>query len=90
MRRFLAARRVFAFALGAEGVRRFVGAVEPRRVIYVPGKLVNIVVCCTPRAVQAGGASVRASSPAEFARYIASEMALWGKVVRDNRIAATE
>jgi len=33
-----------AAALGAEGVRRFVGAAEPRRVIYVPGKLVNIVV----------------------------------------------
>ena len=36
------------------------------------------------------GASVRASSPAEFTRYIASEMALWGKVVRDNRIVAAE
>ena len=36
------------------------------------------------------GASVRASSPEELARYIKSEMALWGKVVRDNRIVATE
>jgi tripartite-type tricarboxylate transporter receptor subunit TctC len=36
------------------------------------------------------GATVRASTPEEFARYIASEMALWGKVVRDNRIATTE
>ena len=36
------------------------------------------------------GATVRASTADEFARYIASEMALWGKVVRDNRIAAAE
>jgi leucyl-tRNA synthetase len=33
-----------AAALAQEGVRRFVGAGPPRRVIYVPGKLVNIVV----------------------------------------------
>jgi leucyl-tRNA synthetase len=31
-------------ALADEGVRRFVGDASPRRVIYVPGKLVNIVV----------------------------------------------
>ena len=36
------------------------------------------------------GAAVRASTADEFARYIASEMALWGKVVRDNRIGAAE
>ncbi len=33
-----------AAALAEEGVRRFVGDGAPRRVIYVPGKLVNIVV----------------------------------------------
>jgi leucyl-tRNA synthetase len=33
-----------AAALADESVRRFVGAAEPRRVIYVPGKLVNFVV----------------------------------------------
>lgn len=32
------------------------------------------------------GATVRASKPDEFARYIAEEMKLWGKVVRDNKI----
>jgi tripartite-type tricarboxylate transporter receptor subunit TctC len=36
------------------------------------------------------GATVRASTPDEFANYIAREMALWGKVVRDSRISATE
>jgi tripartite-type tricarboxylate transporter receptor subunit TctC len=36
------------------------------------------------------GATVRASTADEFARYITSEMTLWGKVVRENRIAATE
>jgi len=33
-----------AAALGDAAVRRFVGEGPPRRVIYVPGKLVNIVV----------------------------------------------
>jgi len=33
-----------AAALGDAAVRRFVGEAAPRRVIYVPGKLVNIVV----------------------------------------------
>ena len=33
-----------AAALADAGVQRFVGAAPPRRVIYVPGKLVNIVV----------------------------------------------
>jgi leucyl-tRNA synthetase len=33
-----------AAALGDANVVRFVGAAEPRRVIYVPGKLVNIVI----------------------------------------------
>ena len=32
------------------------------------------------------GATVRASKPDEFANLIASEMKLWGKVVRDNKI----
>jgi tripartite-type tricarboxylate transporter receptor subunit TctC len=32
------------------------------------------------------GATVRASKPDEFAVYIAEEMKLWGKVVRDNKI----
>jgi tripartite-type tricarboxylate transporter receptor subunit TctC len=32
------------------------------------------------------GATVRATKPAEFAAYIADEMKLWGKVVRDNKI----
>ncbi len=36
------------------------------------------------------GATVRASTPDEFASYIAREMALWGKVVRDSKISATE
>ena len=36
------------------------------------------------------GATVRASTPEDFARYIESEMALWGKVVRDNRIGAAD
>ncbi len=30
--------------LADERVRRFVGTATPRKVIYVPGKLVNIVV----------------------------------------------
>ncbi len=34
------------------------------------------------------GATVRASKPEEFAAYIASEMKLWGQVVRDNKIGA--
>jgi leucyl-tRNA synthetase len=33
-----------ALALADEGVRRFVGDAAPRRVIYVPGKLLNFVV----------------------------------------------
>jgi leucyl-tRNA synthetase len=33
-----------AAALADAGVRRFVGTAVPRRVIYVPGKLVNIVI----------------------------------------------
>jgi tripartite-type tricarboxylate transporter receptor subunit TctC len=36
------------------------------------------------------GMTIRASSPEEFVRHIATEMALWGKVVRDSRISATE
>ena len=32
------------------------------------------------------GATVRASQPDKFASYIADEMKLWGKVVRDNKI----
>jgi len=31
-------------ALSDATVQRFVGSAEPRRVIYVPGKLINIVV----------------------------------------------
>jgi len=33
-----------AAALASEAARRFIGGVEPRKVIYVPGRLVNIVV----------------------------------------------
>jgi leucyl-tRNA synthetase len=33
-----------ATALADDGVRKFIGAGEPRRIIYVPGKLLNIVV----------------------------------------------
>ena len=36
------------------------------------------------------GATVCASTPDEFARYMSREMALWGKVVRDSKISATE
>lgn len=36
------------------------------------------------------GATIRASTPQEFARHIASEMELWGKVVRDSKIAPIE
>jgi tripartite-type tricarboxylate transporter receptor subunit TctC len=36
------------------------------------------------------GMAIRASTPQEFARHIAAEMAQWGKVVRDNKIFATE
>jgi len=36
------------------------------------------------------GVTIRASTPEEFARYITSEMELWGKVVRDSKISATE
>ncbi len=35
------------------------------------------------------GARVHASWPADFKDYIAREMALWGKVVRDSKISAT-
>jgi leucyl-tRNA synthetase len=33
-----------AAAMADEGVRRFAGEAPPRRVVYVPGKLLNIVV----------------------------------------------
>ena len=36
------------------------------------------------------GMTILASTPEEFARYITSEMELWGKVVRDAKISATE
>jgi tripartite-type tricarboxylate transporter receptor subunit TctC len=36
------------------------------------------------------GMAIRASTPEEFARHITAEMAQWGKVVRDNKISATE
>lgn len=36
------------------------------------------------------GATVHAPSPAEFKSYIAQEMALWGKVVRDSKISAMD
>ena len=36
------------------------------------------------------GATVRASTPDEFANTIAAEMKLWGQVVRDNKIGAAE
>ena len=36
------------------------------------------------------GMTIRASSPEEFARHIAAEMELWGKVVRDRKISAVE
>lgn len=36
------------------------------------------------------GMTVLASSPEEFTRHIAGDMALWGKVVRDAKISATE
>jgi tripartite-type tricarboxylate transporter receptor subunit TctC len=34
--------------------------------------------------------TIRASSPEEFARHIAVEMEVWGKVVRDSKISAAE
>lgn len=36
------------------------------------------------------GITILASTPDEFARYLAAEMALWGKVVRDGKLAASE
>ena len=36
------------------------------------------------------GMTIRASSPEEFQRHLTSEMQLWGKVVRDAKISATE
>ena len=36
------------------------------------------------------GMAIRTSTPEEFARHIASEIELWGKVVRDTGISATE
>ena len=36
------------------------------------------------------GMTVRASAPEEFGRFLVAEMALWGKVVRDAKISATE
>lgn len=36
------------------------------------------------------GMEIRASTPEVFARHIANEMELWGKVVRDTRISAVE
>jgi tripartite-type tricarboxylate transporter receptor subunit TctC len=36
------------------------------------------------------GMTIRASSPEEFNRYLVSEMQLWGKVVRDAGISATQ
>ncbi len=36
------------------------------------------------------GMTIRASSPEEFNRYLVSDMQLWGKVVRDARISATQ
>jgi leucyl-tRNA synthetase len=35
---------VRGIVMADERVQRFVGAAQPRRLIYVPGKLVNIVV----------------------------------------------
>src|SRR5262249_52753209 len=36
------------------------------------------------------GMTVRASTPEEFDRHIRAEMALWGKVVRENGLSATQ
>ena len=36
------------------------------------------------------GMTIRASSPEEFGRFLRSEMQMWGKVVKDARISATE
>ncbi len=36
------------------------------------------------------GMAIRASSPEEFSRFIASEMEFWGKIVRDRKISAAE
>jgi tripartite-type tricarboxylate transporter receptor subunit TctC len=36
------------------------------------------------------GMTIRASTPEEFNRYLVSEMQLWGKVVRDAKISATQ
>ncbi len=36
------------------------------------------------------GMTIRASTPEEFNRYLVSDMQLWGKVVRDANISATE
>lgn len=36
------------------------------------------------------GMTIRASSPEEFGRFLRSEMQMWGKVVRDAKISATE
>jgi tripartite-type tricarboxylate transporter receptor subunit TctC len=36
------------------------------------------------------GMAIRASTPEEFSRFIASEMEFWGKVVRDRKISAVE
>ena len=36
------------------------------------------------------GVTIRASSADEFQSYLLSEMQLWGKLVRDARISATE
>lgn len=36
------------------------------------------------------GMAIRASTPEEFSRFIASEMEFWGKIVRDRKISAAE
>ena len=36
------------------------------------------------------GMSIRASSPEEFSKFVAAEIARWGKVVRENKIQAGE
>jgi leucyl-tRNA synthetase len=33
-----------AAALASEAAQRFIGGKDPRKVIYIPGRLVNIVV----------------------------------------------
>jgi leucyl-tRNA synthetase len=40
----LAKDEITALAMGSEAVARFVGDKQPKRVVYVPGRLVNIVV----------------------------------------------